>query len=106
MYAIVDIKGKQMRVAQGDKVYVNRLAEEPGSAVSFDQVLMVADGDKVHIGTPTVKGSLVKATILDHVRDDKVVIFKKKRRKGYKVKKGHRQPYSSIKIDAISFKKK
>ncbi len=101
MYAIVDIQGQQMRVSAGDEVYVNRLPGETGASVTFDQVLMVVDGEKRKVGKPNVKGSSVEATILDHVKDDKVLVFKKKRRKGYRVKNGHRQPLSKIKVELI-----
>jgi large subunit ribosomal protein L21 len=101
MYAIVDIQGQQMRVSAGDEVFVNRLPDEEGSKVKFDQVLLVVDGEKIKIGTPTVKGSSVSATIIDHLKDDKVLVFKKKRRKGYRVKNGHRQLLSRIKVESI-----
>ena len=101
MYAIVDMQGQQMRVSEGDEVYVNRLPGDEGSAVTFDQVLMIGDGENSKIGKPTLKGSSVKATILSHVKDDKVLVFKKKRRKGYRVKNGHRQLLSRIKVESI-----
>lgn len=102
MYAIVDIQGKQMRVSAGDQVYVNRLSGQEGESVSFDNVLLVADGDNLQIGKPNVGGASVSATILKHLKDDKVLVFKKKRRKGYKVKNGHRQLLTRIKVDSIS----
>ena len=102
MYAIVDIQGQQMRVSAGDEVYVNRLPGDEGTSVNFDSVLLVAEGDKAQIGRPTLKGSTVNATILSHLKGDKVLVFKKKRRKGYRVKNGHRQALSKIKIDAIN----
>ena len=101
MYAIVDIQGQQMRVAAGDEVYVNRLPGEEGSKVKFDQVLMLVDGETTKIGKPTIKGGVVDATILSHLKDDKVLVFKKKRRKGYQVKNGHRQLLSKIKVESI-----
>jgi len=102
MYAIVDIQGQQMRVSAGDEVFVNRLPNEEGSSVNFDNVLLVADGQKAQIGEPNVKGSSVDATVLHHLKGDKVLVFKKKRRKGYQVKNGHRQYLTKIKIDAIN----
>ena len=101
MYAIVDMQGQQMRVSEGDEVYINRLKGDEGSAVTFDQVLMVVDGDASRIGKPTLDGCSVEATILSHVKDDKVLVFKKKRRKGYRVKNGHRQALSRIKVESI-----
>ena len=96
MFAIVEIAGQQFKVENGQEIFVHRLEGEEGDKVKFNRVLM--RGDKV--GTPTVGGN-VSATILSHERGDKVVVFKKKRRKGYKVKNGHRQLFSKIKIDSI-----
>lgn len=101
MYAVVDIQGQQMRVAAGDELYVNRLPGEEGSSVSFDQVLLVADGENTQIGRPNLSGSSVSATILNHLKGDKILVFKKKRRKGYRVKNGHRQYLTKIKVDSI-----
>ena len=91
MYAIVDIAGKQFKVQKDQKLYVHRLDAEEGKSVEFDQVLLVDADGKVNVGTPTVKGATVKAKVLEHMKGDKVIVFKKKRRKGYKVKNGHRQ---------------
>ncbi len=102
MFAIVNIAGKQYRVAEGDQIKVASLATETGKKVQFDQVLLTDDGKKVQVGEPTVKGMSVSGTVLDQGRDRKVVIFKKKRRKGYRRKNGHRQDYSLVQIDAIS----
>jgi large subunit ribosomal protein L21 len=102
MYAIVDMQGQQMQVSTGDEVYVNRLPGEAGCSVTFDQVLLVVDGEDTRIGQPTLDGCSVKATILGHMKDDKVLVFKKKRRKGYKVKNGHRQLLSKVKVEAIT----
>lgn len=102
MYAIVDIAGKQYKVKENDTLYVPRLKADVDSTMTFDRVLLVADGDDVSVGTPTVGGATVQATVLDHVKADKVLVFKKKRRKRYKVKRGHRQPYTRIKVDALS----
>jgi len=102
MYAIVDIQGQQMRVAAGDEVFVNRLPGEAGAEVKFDNVLMISDGDNTQIGKPAISGSSVQATILNHLKGDKVLVFKKKRRKGYRVKNGHRQYLTKIKVDSIT----
>lgn len=101
MYAIVEIAGKQYKVQENDKLYVPRLKTAPDETVTFDRVLLVA-GDDYHVGTPTVSGAVVTATVLDHVKGDKVIVFKKKRRKRYKVKRGHRQPYTQIQIQSLS----
>lgn len=101
MYAIVEIAGQQFKVKKDQKVFVNRLQQEEGSKVSFDQVLLVDDG-KVTIGAPAIAGAEVSAKILKHLKGDKVLVFKKKRRKGYKKKNGHRQFLSEIMIESIS----
>ena len=102
MFAIVNIAGKQYRVAQGDQVKVSSLETEAGKKVKFDQVLLTDDGKKVQVGKPTLKGVIVSGTVLNHGRDRKVIIFKKKRRKGYRRKNGHRQNFSLVQIDTIS----
>jgi large subunit ribosomal protein L21 len=101
MQAIVEIAGKQLKLAPKDKIRVPLLKQEPGTKVSFDRVLLVKDQKSVTVGTPIVEGASVEATILGQVKGDKVVVFKKKRRKGYKVRKGHRQQYSEIEITNI-----
>lgn len=102
MYAIVKIGGHQYKVQENDSVFVNRLNSEE-EKVTFEDVLLVKDDKgKVKIGKPTVKGAKIEATIQDHLKGDKVIVFKKKRRKGYRVKKGHRQAITQIKIDKIS----
>ncbi|MCX6352340.1 MAG: 50S ribosomal protein L21 [Bacteroidetes bacterium] len=101
MYAIVDIAGKQFKVEAGKTIFVHRLAGEEGANVEFKSVLLSDDNGKVIIGSP-IAGASVKATILTHLKDDKVIIFKKKRRKGYRVKNGHRQYLSKIQITDIS----
>ncbi|MDE2996976.1 MAG: 50S ribosomal protein L21 [Bacteroidota bacterium] len=106
MYAIVEIAGKQYKVSKDDTLYVPRQKAEAKDKLTFDKVLLVNDGKSVSVGTPTVDGVTVKATVLDQVKADKVLIFKKKRRKRYKVKNGHRQPYTQIKIDSIGKAKK
>lgn len=102
MYAIVDINGQQMRVKAGDEIYVNRVAADEGASVKFDRVLMVTNEGKTQVGFPGIKGSTVNATVINHLKGDKVIVFKKKRRKGYRVKNGHRQALSKIKVDAIN----
>jgi len=101
MYAIVEIAGQQFKVAKDQKVFVNRLATEEGKKVSFDNVLLIGDGDKVTIGAPAINGAQVGAKVVKHLKGDKVIVFKKKRRKGYRVKNGHRQSLSEIVIESI-----
>ena len=103
MYAVVEIGGHQYRVSEGDVLFVDRQHEEEGNALTFDRVFLINDGDgNINIGKPTVEGASIEATLLDNVKADKVIVFKKKRRKGYKVKRGHRQPMSQIEINEIS----
>ena len=101
MYAIVEIAGQQFKVAKDQKVFVHRLAVEENSTVSFDNVLLLGDGDKVTIGAPAINGAQVGAKIVKHLKGDKVIVFKKKRRKGYRVKNGHRQALTEILIESI-----
>ena len=101
MYAIVDIAGQQFKVEKDSKLYVHRLEGKEGSKVSFDKVLLVDDNGKVSVGTPTVAGIAVNAKIVSHLRDDKVIVFKKKRRKGYQKQNGHRQDITEIVIEGI-----
>jgi len=103
MYAIVEIAGQQFKVKKDQKVFVHRLSEEVGSNVCFDKVLLVDDGN-VTVGAPVIEGAAVNAKILNHLKGDKVIVFKKKRRKGYKVKNGHRQYLSEIVIESIEAK--
>jgi large subunit ribosomal protein L21 len=102
MYAIVEIAGHQFKVEKDQKVFVNRLATEEGKQVAFDNVLLVADGDKVTVGAPAIDGAQVGAKVLNHLKGDKVIVFKKKRRKGYRVKNGHRQSLTEIQIESIA----
>ena len=104
MYAIVEIAGQQFKVAKDQKVFVNRLAGEEGDDVSFDKVLLTGDGDNITLGAPAIEGALVGATITRHLKGDKVIVFKKKRRKGYRKKNGHRQSLTEILIGDISLK--
>ncbi len=101
MYAIVNIAGKQYKVAEGDKLQVARLSSEVGDKINFDNVLLTDDGKNIKIGKPAVKGAVVSAEILEHGRLRKILVYKKKRRKGYQRKNGHRQDYSSIKVNSI-----
>jgi large subunit ribosomal protein L21 len=105
MYAVVEIQGSQFKVSKNQKLYVNRLNGKEGSKVSFENVLLVDDDVKVKVGTPNVSGASVEAKIVSHQKDDKVIVFKKKRRKGYKVKNGHRQLLTELLIEKISQKK-
>ena len=101
MYAIVEISGRQFKVEKKQKLFVNRLDAPEGKKVSFDNVLMVNDGTKFSVGTPNVSGAQVDAKVLKHLKSDKVIVFKKKRRKGYKVRNGHRQAITEIEISDI-----
>jgi large subunit ribosomal protein L21 len=101
MRAIVEIAGKQFKVTQDQQLYTPLLNVEAGSAITFDQVLLVEDGEDVVIGTPTVTGVKVTGRVLNHVRGDKIIVFKKKRRKGYKKTQGHRQDYTQVLIESI-----
>lgn len=103
MYAVVEIGGHQYRVSEGDVLFVDKQSDETDQKLTFDRVLLTKDGDgNVTVGQPVVDGVTVEATLLDNVKSDKVIVFKKKRRKGYRVKRGHRQPMSQIEINKIS----
>jgi len=102
MYAIVEIAGQQFKVSKDLKVYVHRLANEEGSKVSFDKVYLVDDNGSITIGAPAIEGASVEAKVLQHLKGDKVIVFKKKRRKGYKKRNGHRQYLSQIVIEGIT----
>ncbi len=104
MYAIVNIFGRQYRVSEKEQVKVSLIGSEVGKKVTFDQVLLLDDGKKVSIGKPFVKSATVSANVLEHGRDRKILIYKKKRRKGYQRKNGHRQDYTLIQIDKIGTK--
>ena len=101
MYAIVEIAGQQFKVAKDQKVYVHRLKEEEGKKVSFHNVLLLEDGKNITIGAPAIDGAAVEAKIVKHLKGDKVIVFKKKRRKGYQKKNGHRQYLTEIHIEGI-----
>ncbi len=101
MYAIVEIAGQQFKVAKDQKVYVHRLQEEEGNKVTFDNVLLLEDGANITVGAPAIDGAAVEAKIVKHLKGDKVIVFKKKRRKGYKKKNGHRQYLTELLIEGI-----
>ncbi|MEM6720833.1 MAG: 50S ribosomal protein L21 [Bacteroidota bacterium] len=101
MYAIVEIAGQQFKVAKDQKVFVHRLATEEGKQVTFDNVLLLDDNGQVTIGAPAINGAAVEAKVLKHLKGDKIIVFKKKRRKGYRVKNGHRQSLTEIVIENI-----
>ena len=101
MYAVVEIAGHQFKVEKDQKVFVNRLQTEEGQSVSFDNVLLIADGNNITVGAPAINGAQVGAKVVKHLKGDKVIVFKKKRRKGYRVKNGHRQFLTEIIIENI-----
>jgi large subunit ribosomal protein L21 len=101
MFAIVSIAGQQFKVEEGNLIFVHRLAASEGDKLTFNDVNLLDNGGNVRIGTPVVSGASVTASVLNHCKGDKVIVFKKKRRKGYRVKNGHRQQFTKIKIDAI-----
>ena len=102
MYAIVDIAGKQFKVTQDQFVYAPLMEGEEGASVEFDKVLLLDNDGNVEVGAPTVQGAKVSGKIIGHVRGDKVIVFKKKRRKGYKVRNGHRQDFTKVLVEKIS----
>jgi len=104
MYAIVEIAGQQFKVEKNDEIFVHRLTGDAGTKVEFTEVLLLDHEGKITVGKPHVEGSKITGKILDHVRGDKVVVFKKKRRKGYEKESGHRQDFSKILIENISVK--
>jgi large subunit ribosomal protein L21 len=102
MYAIVEIAGQQFKAESGKKLYVHRLAGNEGDKITFDKVLLTDADGTVKVGAPTVSGAAVNATIIKHLKGDKVIVFKKKRRKGYKKLNGHRQSFTQISIESIA----
>lgn len=102
MYAIVEIAGKQYKVQENDKLVVPRLSADVDESVTFDRVLLVSDGENVQLGMPIVNEASVTATVVEHFKGDKVLVFRKKRRKRFKVKRGHRQPYTRIEVSGLS----
>ncbi len=101
MYAVFKAGGKQFRAKPGEQLRIPSLSVDAGEVVEFDEVLLTADGDSIQVGTPTVDGARVKAEVVGHGRSKKVVVFKRKRRKGYRRKQGHRQDYTEIRVDEI-----
>jgi len=101
MYAIVEIAGQQFKVAKDQKVYVHRLKEEEGKKVTFDNVLLLEDGSNITVGAPAIDGAAVEAKVVKHLKGDKVIVFKKKRRKGFRKKNGHRQYLTELLIEGI-----
>ncbi len=101
MFAVVDILGQQFKVSENTKYYVPRLKQEPESEVTFDQVLLLSDGKETKVGSPVIRGAKVTAKVLSHLKDDKVLVFKKKRRKGYRKLNGHRQQLTRIEVTQI-----
>jgi len=101
MYAIVEIAGQQFKVERGNKVYVHRLEANEGEKIEFDKVFLLDNGGKISVGNPTVEGAIVAATVISHVKGDKVIIFKKKRRKGYQKWNNHRQSFTQILIQGV-----
>ncbi len=102
MYAVVEIAGSQFKVNPQDKLYIPQIDAKVGGTVKFDKVLLLSDDKSVKVGSPVVAGAMVEAKVLAHVKDDKVIVFKKKRRKGYRVRRGHRQQYTQIEITSIA----
>ena len=102
MFAIVSIAGQQFKVEEGQQIFVQRLAAQEGDSVTFDAVHLIDREGQVSIGTPNLNGASVKASVLTHVKGDKVIVFHKKRRKGYRKKNGHRQSFTKIKIEGIA----
>ncbi len=101
MYAIVEIAGQQFKVEKDQKIFVHRLEGKEGDALEFDRVLLRANDEKIEVGAPVVEGAMVKAKVLEHVKADKILVFKKKRRKGYQKMNGHRQLMTQIQIEEI-----
>ncbi|HEX5111927.1 MAG TPA: 50S ribosomal protein L21 [Saprospiraceae bacterium] len=102
MYAILDVNNRQYKVKQGQEIYVDLQSAEVGSKLKFNKVLLTDNDGTVTVGTPTLSSATVSASVLEHVKDDKVMVFKKKRRKGYRVKNGHRQQFTKVRIESIN----
>lgn len=102
MFAVVEIAGQQYKVAKADKIFVPKLESEVGAKLKFDKVLLLGDEKQTQLGTPYLSGASIEAKVLSHMKDDKVEVFKKKKRKGYRVHKGHRQQYTEIEITKVS----
>lgn len=102
MYAVIETGGKQYKVSEGDTIFVEKLGVEEGEAVTFDKVLVVADGENVKVGAPLVEGAKVEAKVVKNGKAKKIYVFKMKRKKNYRRKKGHRQPFTKVEISKIS----
>jgi large subunit ribosomal protein L21 len=102
MYAVVEIAGTQVKVSPSDKVFVPKMSSEIGSKIKFDKVLLTGDDKKASVGNPYVKGAVVEAKVLRHVKDETVIVLKKKKRKGYRVRNGHRQQFTEIEITNLA----
>jgi large subunit ribosomal protein L21 len=103
MYAIVEIAGQQFKVEKDKKIFVHRLDKNAGDILEFEKVLLVEDEGKVQLGKPVIDGAKISAKVLEHVRGEKVIVFKKRRRKGYQKSNGHRQDFTQIEIESITF---
>ncbi len=101
MYAIVEIAGQQFKVEKDSKLYVHRLSAEEGSIIDFEKVLLIDNDGAINVGTPIIEGAKITAKVLSHLKGDKVIVFKKKRRKGYQKSNGHRQYLSQIQVESI-----
>jgi len=102
MYAILDVNNRQYKVKQGQEIYVDLQTAEVGTDLTFNKVLLAENEGSISVGTPNLPNAQVSAKVLDHVKGDKVIVFKKKRRKGYRLKKGHRQQFTKVRIDSIT----
>ena len=101
MFAVIDIAGQQLKVSPAEKLFVPKMSQKVGDVIKFDRVLLLSDDKNVKVGNPTVKGLTVQAKVLGHSKDDTVIVFKKKKRKGYRVRRGHRQQYTEVEITSI-----
>lgn len=102
MYAVIETGGKQYKVSEGDTIFIEKLEAEEGAAVTFDKVLVVADGENVKFGAPMVEGATVTANVVKNGKAKKIYVFKMKRKKNYRKKKGHRQPFTKVVIEKIN----
>lgn len=101
MFAVVDIAGQQLKVSPAERVFIPKRSEKVGETVTFDRILLISNDKDVKIGNPVVKGAAVKAKVLGHVKDETIIVFKKKKRKGYRLRRGHRQQYTEVEITTI-----